>query len=119
MNNFKPPWVSLGIVVVIALEQGFSDSQIILWLGLLGMAALAGYQLYLERSKMELSATRRPATARVQKLPVHWLRTQRQQMEHLGCVIPFIRFQPTSPPKQKLCIKRPNVFDSLSATLCS
>ena len=51
MNNFKPPWVSLGIVVVIALEQGFSDSQIILWLGLLGMAALAGYQLYLERSK--------------------------------------------------------------------
>jgi len=52
MNNFKPPWVSLGIVVVIALEQGFSDSQIILWLGLLGMAALAGYQLYLERSKI-------------------------------------------------------------------
>lgn len=51
MNNFKPPWVSLGIVVVIALEQGFSDSHIILWLGLLGMAALAGYQLYSERSK--------------------------------------------------------------------
>ena len=50
MNNFKPPWVSLGIVVVIALEQGFSDSQIILWLGLLAIAALAGYQLFVSQA---------------------------------------------------------------------
>lgn len=51
MNNAKLPWVTLALVVAVGLEQGFSESQIVLWLALVAFAALAGYQLYIDKNR--------------------------------------------------------------------
>lgn len=46
MNNLKRQWLILALVVVVALEQGLSESQTILWIGLVAIAALTGFELY-------------------------------------------------------------------------
>lgn len=62
MNNIKREWVTLALLVVIALEQGFSDSQILLWIGLAALAALAGYQLKLGSQTPDSTVDDSPAT---------------------------------------------------------
>jgi|GEM_PF-482582 len=45
MKNLKLPWLQLLLVVLIAIEAVVSSSQIILWLGLAGLAVTAAYPL--------------------------------------------------------------------------
>jgi len=49
MKNFKLPWLQLILVVLIALEAGLGDTEIILWIGLVALAAQAGFQLVSQR----------------------------------------------------------------------
>jgi len=45
MNNVKRLWATIALVVVVALEQSFSETEFILGLGLFAIAALAAFEL--------------------------------------------------------------------------
>jgi len=49
MKNFKLPWLQLILVVLIGLEAGLGDTEIILWIGLVALAAQAGFQVVSQR----------------------------------------------------------------------
>lgn len=53
MKNFKLPWLQLILVVLIALEAGLGDTEIILWIGLVALAAQAGFQLVSQRKNRD------------------------------------------------------------------
>lgn len=54
MKHIKLPWVQLAIILLIAIEQAFTEMNLLIWLGLIALIALSIYQIKISGTSAQL-----------------------------------------------------------------